>query len=92
MAEPKLCKANTAGRGQPERLCGQPVWPGCLAACHEHRLTMVRSKTPGIFMRGSRWVVVWRYRGKQQRASFETTPGVDDAQEILGVAFRAHHE
>lgn len=33
---------------------------------------MEKTKTPGVFKRGSRYVVTWTYRGKQRKESFRT--------------------
>src|SRR4051794_19694025 len=42
---------------------------------------MERTATPGVFRRGSRYVVTWRYRGDQYRESFRT---YDEAREAKG--------
>lgn len=31
-----------------------------------------RTRTPGIYKRGNRYVVTWRHRGKQHKQSFRT--------------------
>lgn len=43
--------------------------------------TMERTRTPGIYKRGSRYVVVWRHRGKQHK-SFH--PTYEEAREAKG--------
>jgi integrase len=42
---------------------------------------MQRTRYPGIFKRGSRYVVVWRHRGRQHKESFRT---IADARESQG--------
>ena len=42
---------------------------------------MERTATPGVFRRGTRYVVTWRYRGDQYRESFCT---YDEAREAKG--------
>lgn len=44
---------------------------------------MERTSTPGIFKRGSRYIVVWRHRGKQHKDSFRT---LAEAREAKGRA------
>ena len=36
--------------------------------------------TPGIFKRGSRYVVVWRHRGRQHKETFRTLEEAREAQ------------
>jgi integrase len=43
-------------------------------------LKMVKTRTPGIFKRGSRYVVAWRHRGVQHRSSFRTMVEARDFQ------------
>ena len=33
---------------------------------------LVKTKTPGVYKRGDRYVVVWRHRGKQHKAFYAT--------------------
>ena len=42
---------------------------------------MQRTRHPGIYKRGSRYVVVWRYRGRQHKESFAT---LSEAREAKG--------
>src|SRR5918999_4268846 len=42
---------------------------------------MERTKTPGVYKRGSRYVVVWQHRGKQHKKSFRT---MEQAREHKG--------
>lgn len=60
----KLCKANIGTRSEP-RACGDPIADGMLAACKDHRTTMIPTGRPGIFYRGGSYVVVTRHRGRQ---------------------------
>jgi integrase len=41
---------------------------------------LVKTKTPGIYKRGDRYVVTWRDRGKQHRQSFRTMAEAREAQ------------
>jgi integrase len=41
---------------------------------------MERTKYPGIYRRGSRYVIVWRHRGKQHKESFRTLAEAREAQ------------
>ncbi len=41
---------------------------------------MERTKTPGIYRRGSRYVVVWRHRGRQRKESFRTISEAREAK------------
>jgi integrase len=41
---------------------------------------MVRTQYPGIYKRGSRYVIVWRYRGVQHKESFRTLAEAREAQ------------
>src|SRR3954452_19317239 len=43
--------------------------------------TMEKTRTPGIYKRGSRYVVVWRHRGRQHK-SFHRT--LEEAREAKG--------
>lgn len=45
------------------------------------RPKMEKTQMPGVYRRGSRYVVTWRYRGEQQRGSFRT---YDEAREHKG--------
>lgn len=42
--------------------------------------TMERTRYPGIFKRGSRYVVVWRHRGKQHKEFFRTLAEAREAK------------
>jgi hypothetical protein len=44
-------------------------------------MKMQRTRHPGIYKRGSRYVVVWRYRGRQHKESFAT---LSEAREAKG--------
>jgi integrase len=44
------------------------------------RIKMERTNYPGIYKRGSRYVVVWRYRGRQHKESFRTLADAREAQ------------
>jgi integrase len=41
---------------------------------------MVKTSTPGIYKRGSRYVVTWRHRGAQHKESFRTMAEAREAQ------------
>lgn len=41
---------------------------------------MERTRYPGIFKRGSRYVIVWRHRGRQHKESFRTLADAREAQ------------
>lgn len=41
---------------------------------------MKKTRYPGIYTRGSRYVIVWRYRGKQHKESFRTLADAREAQ------------
>jgi integrase len=41
---------------------------------------MVKTSTPGIYKRGSRYVIVWRDRGKQHKESFRTMAEAREAK------------
>src|SRR5829696_5703756 len=41
---------------------------------------MVKTSTPGIYKRGSRYVVVWRYRGKQHKSFHRTLAEAREAK------------
>src|ERR1700745_2607814 len=60
----KRCRANIGTRKEPQE-CGEPVAPGMLACCKDHKTTMIPTGTAGIFYRGGRDVVVTRHRGRQ---------------------------
>jgi integrase len=51
-----------------------------MATVSDH-VKLARTKTPGIYKRGSRYVVVWRHRGKQHK-SFHRT--YEEAREAKG--------
>jgi len=63
----KLCKANIGTRSEP-RTCGNPIEGGTLAACKDHRKTMIPTGSPGIFYRGGSYVTITRHRGKQVKS------------------------
>lgn len=42
--------------------------------------TMVKTSVPGIYKRGGRYVVVWRYRGKQHKSFHRTMAEAREAQ------------
>jgi integrase len=44
------------------------------------RLPMERTSTPGIYKRGSRYVIVWRHRGKQHKEFFRTLAEAREAK------------
>src|SRR5690348_9115627 len=72
MATKKTCRANVGTRETP-RLCGQPLADGMLAACREHRTTMIAvPKAAGIYYRGNRYVVVTRHRRRQHKTFHPT--------------------
>lgn len=75
----KLCKANIGTRSDPQP-CGQPVADGMLAACHEHRTTMIATSVPGIYTRGGSYVVVSRHRGKQRKSFHRTLAEAREAK------------
>jgi integrase len=78
MAARKVCKAKVGGRtGRP---CGEPVADGMLACCRAHRTVMVPTATPGIYARGSRYVVVWEHRGRQHKKSYRTLAEAREAK------------
>lgn len=52
------------------------------SSTHADGRTLVRTKHPGIYKRGSRFVVVWQHRGKQHK-SFHRTLG--EAKEAQGL-------
>jgi hypothetical protein len=41
---------------------------------------MVKTRTPGIYRRGSRYVIVWRHRGKQHKQFFATMAEAREAK------------
>src|SRR5262245_16659230 len=42
---------------------------------------LTKTKTPGIYKRGNRYVVVWRYKGRQHKEYFES---LEEAREAKG--------
>lgn len=66
-----LCKANVGTRTEP-RECGEQVAPGMLACCMAHRRTPTPTATPGVFTRGSRYVIRYRVNGAPRWESFRT--------------------
>lgn len=62
----KLCKANVGTRQAP-RECGQPVAEGMLAACKDHRTTLIPTGETGIYYRGGSYVAVTIHRGRQTK-------------------------
>jgi integrase len=67
-AKPKTCRFNVGG----ETVCGRPIADGAIAACDDHRRKLIPTPEPGVYVRGSRYCVVWRHRGKQHKRSFRT--------------------
>jgi Phage integrase, N-terminal SAM-like domain len=67
----KACKANLGTRKDP-CLCGEPVATGMLQCCKAHADKMVRTKTPDIFTKGNRYVVVTTHRGRQVKSFHRT--------------------
>ncbi len=80
MMAAKRCRANVGTRKDP-RECGELVADGMLACCERHRTTLVATGTTGVYMRGGRYVVVWRHRGRQHK-SFHRT--LSEAREAKG--------
>jgi integrase len=70
-AKRDACRFNVGTKTEP-RECGQPIAEGAHAACKTHRRKLVPTATPGVYYRGSRYVVVWLHRGRQHKASFRT--------------------
>ncbi len=79
MVGPKRCKA-TVATGARHRACGEPVAEGMLACCRRHRTVLIPTSTPGIYMRGGSYVVVWRHRGRQHKSFHHTLAEAREAK------------
>lgn len=64
----KTCKANIASRNEPRELCDKPLANGMLAACEDHKTTLIPTGADGVYYRGGVYVAVWRHRGIQHKS------------------------
>jgi integrase len=79
MATPRLCRANAGTREEP-RECAKPIAKGMLAACADHRTTLIPTGTPGIYARGGSYVTITRQRGKQIKSFHRTLAEAREAK------------